>query len=459
MSQIITSVLVFIWTIIATRYLGVGDYGILATALSYTSFLSVFVDLGLSTYTTREVSRNPELSTKFLANILPIKLLLSVISSIILIIIVILLGYDLLNIQTIAILSVYTSINTFIFLYNSIIQANQKMKFTSIAYIITGIVNLLALLIVVYFDAGLLFTASIYVLGVIISLIYLIIISYKNFASFRLELDWKFWKKIIPSAIPFGIIMILSSVYYSTDTIMLSLFDGNIAVGLYSSAFRIITIFITLYWVYQEVSFPVMSNFYSSSKDLLKIIYEKSIKYLLFLVLPIAVIISCYSQDIIELFYGSGFQAASPILLILIWTMVILIINELTTSFLNATDLEISALTRNLITAIGNAILNLIFIPLWTYIGAGIATLITQILLLIMAIYIVIKNLFKPSKELIISLFKVIILNTILLIIILILKIELFYAIILFTILYIIGTYLFKIFDKQDKKILDKLKE
>ena len=55
-SQVLSSVCAFVWTIITARYLGVYNNGILGTAISFAGILSVFLDLGLTTYIVRAVS-------------------------------------------------------------------------------------------------------------------------------------------------------------------------------------------------------------------------------------------------------------------------------------------------------------------------------------------------------------------------------------------------------------------
>ena len=44
-SQILTSVFAFIWTILTARYLGPSDYGVFGTAVSMLNFLSVQISL------------------------------------------------------------------------------------------------------------------------------------------------------------------------------------------------------------------------------------------------------------------------------------------------------------------------------------------------------------------------------------------------------------------------------
>ena len=76
-SQILTSVLAFFWTILTTRYLGVVDNGIFGNAVSFANLLVVIADLGMTTYITRAISTDSNLEKSYIGNALTIKLLLS----------------------------------------------------------------------------------------------------------------------------------------------------------------------------------------------------------------------------------------------------------------------------------------------------------------------------------------------------------------------------------------------
>lgn len=73
-SQISSNILAFIWTIYIARYLSLTELGTLSYVLAITGFLGIFVDLGLNTYTTKELSKDPSKTNKFLSNIILIKL-------------------------------------------------------------------------------------------------------------------------------------------------------------------------------------------------------------------------------------------------------------------------------------------------------------------------------------------------------------------------------------------------
>ena len=75
LSQIISYALGIFLSLYIARYLGANGYGILSFALAFSGIFSILADLGLSTLTVREVSRDKSLATKYLGNVLLIKII------------------------------------------------------------------------------------------------------------------------------------------------------------------------------------------------------------------------------------------------------------------------------------------------------------------------------------------------------------------------------------------------
>ena len=78
-SQIVTNICAFIWTILIARYLGVSDYGILSFVISLVMIIGIGEDIGTTTFSIRELSRDKSLTNKYIDNILPLKWILSLI--------------------------------------------------------------------------------------------------------------------------------------------------------------------------------------------------------------------------------------------------------------------------------------------------------------------------------------------------------------------------------------------
>ncbi|GLI11362.1 teichoic acid transporter [Methanobrevibacter arboriphilus] len=456
-SQIITSIFGFVWIVLLARYLGVSDFGIMNFAISFTSIMSIFIDLGINTYITRDLSRSPELSQKYIGNAIPLKIFLSILSFIATLVILLIMDYNLLSIQVVLLFAIQTIFLSMGWLFNGVFQAFSKMKYQAIGIIINSSLILSGTLLLTYFNLGLIAVALSYMVGSIITLIYL----YNNIKNKivipKIQIDLDFWKKSIKQAIPFGITGIFTTIYFMIDTVMISFMVGNTAVGIYSSAYKIITVFTTIYTVYTYVVFPLMSKLYKDSEDLLKISYEKSIKYLIMIMLPFAIGITIYSQDIITLIYGKSYIFAGDVLKILIWNVLFIMINGASTSLLNSSNSEVAVTKINGLACLVNVVLNLFLIYYLSYIGASIATIITGVIIFILMTYIILKNKYKPDKSLIYGIVKICVSGLILAIILLILNLSMWIALPVAIIIYLIGIYLTKSLDSTDKAVIKEI--
>jgi len=456
-SQIITSIFGFFWIVLLGRYLGVSDFGTMNFAISFSVLMNLFIDLGISLYTTRDLSRYPDLAQKYIGNAIPLRILLSTITLIATLIILSILNYDLLTTGVIILFLFHTIFLSTGELFKGVFQAFSKQKYQAIGIIINSTLVLLGTLILVYFDLGLISVALAYISGSIISLIYLYIKIKQKIVVPKIEFDFSFWKSTIKSSVPFGITIIFSTIYYMIDTVMLSFMDGSIAVGIYSSGYKIITVFITIYAIYNFIIFPLMSRFYKDSKDLLKISYEKSVKYLIMMMLPIAIGVSIYSSYIVTLIFGEAFILGGDVLRILVWNVLFVMVNGASTNLLNASNNELAVTKINGIACVINIIFNLIGIYYFSYMGASVTTVITGIIICILMTYIITRGRYKPDMTLVYDIIKISIAGAILGIFLVLVNLNFWIAIPVAIIIYMIGLILTKSFDSVDKTIIKEV--
>ena len=146
-SQVIVNLCAFLWTIAIARYLGVNDYGILSFAISFTVLLGMGTDIGLSTFATREISQDRSKTQKYINNVIPFKILLSIALFIVTALILILLGYNKLTIEVALIISIETIFICMIKFIGGVFQAYENQKINSIGEMLTGIIGSVSFLI------------------------------------------------------------------------------------------------------------------------------------------------------------------------------------------------------------------------------------------------------------------------------------------------------------------------
>ena len=456
-SQIVSNVCAFIWTILIARYLGVTDYGILSFVISLVMIIGIGEDIGTTTYSIREISRNKNFTKKFLSNIVPIKWLLSIILLLLTIFALYLLNYDNLVILVAFILFLETIFLSFCSFLSGVFQAHENLKPSSIGSITANLTLLFLTIVVVIFDLGLIAVAFSYAFVYLIYFLYL----YKNiindFGSFKYDFDFDFWRNTIFNSLPFGLTMIFYSIYFSIDVVMIQFLAGDYATGIYNSAYKVISVFTAFYVIYQYVIFPLMSKLYAEDSNLLKVSFEQSFKYSLLILLPLCIGVYFYSPYLINLIFSSEYASASPVMQILIWTVIFLFVNGVASSLLNSIGKEVSVTKTYLIAAVFNIVLNYLMIPIYSYNGAAMTTVLSEILILMLMMYSISKTDYNPDLSLLKSVIKLVICGIILFAVLYYINVSLWLAIPIGLVVYLLALFITKSYDDTDKYIIKEL--
>jgi len=456
-ANIISYLLGFFTTLYTARYLGVEGFGILALALSLTGLFGVFTDLGLSTFTTREVSRNKSLADKYIGNIALIKVIYAFLTFGLITLIVYIIGYPQIVKNVVYIITLSVILGAFTGIFNSIFQALEKMEYMSLNIILNAILMITGILTVIHFGLGIIALSSVYLISSsIVFVITLIIYSWKFFLP-KINLDFNFWKPTIKEASFFGLSNILVVIYFYIDSIMLSIIIGYSAVGIYNASYKLIVVLLFIPGIFVTSIFPLMSQHFQSSKNLLKIEYEKSVKYLFTIAVFIFVYGFVFSDKIILTIYGAGYTASIAALQVLIFVIPLMFITNLFGNFIGAINRQRILIIVTGISALFNVILNLILIPKFSYIGASFATIFTEFIVFILLYFYISKYFLRISITQNIS--KTIIsgILTVLFIYYLKMNINWILTAILGVFAYLLILYILKIITKEDLEILKKI--
>ena len=456
-SQIIASICGFIWTVLIARYLGVNDYGVLGFAISFTGITSMIVDLGISAEIVRHISTDYNSAPKYLGNAFPLKSLFSIGIFILTLITLIIMKCNELTITVTLLFTIEIIIKTFIGLINGTFQAFEEGKYQGIGNTILNTLLLIFILISIFADFGIIGISISYITANLIALIYAYYFLNKKITKPKFEFDKEFCKNITLVSLPFALGGILYSIYYSIDVVMLTQLIGSYPTGIYNATYKLISILTLFYSVYGAVIFPVMSKFFKNDQQLLIISFEKSVKYILLIIIPIAIATMFYSTDIIQLIYGNEYDAASSVLSILIWTVCLLFVNGACNTLLLASHKEVTTTKIYGIAAVFNIILNFIMIPKYSANGAAMTTVLSDLLILILFSYVMYKMGNKPNKKLYLDVGKIILGSAILGISLYFLNLNMWVALPVGIIIYFTAVYLLKVFDKEDIYIMKEI--
>jgi O-antigen/teichoic acid export membrane protein len=273
----------------------------------------------------------------------------------------------------------------------SALGGHELMQYTAINNIISKTIWALVLVFIIKFDLGIIGMAVGTALTTLIGGIYLYIIYKSKFGWVKLIFDKKFWKKLFIEAWPFTLTGIFVLVYWKIDLVMLSFYQTDAIVGWYSAAYKLLELLMIAPVIIMTPLYPVFSRLAKDNKEKLQNVFKLVVRYLLIVMLPIIIGVMLVGDKIIVFIYGEQFINSAIVLKILIFATLFAFINYPFLTLLNSTGDQKRGTIQTGVSAAANVVLNIFFIPLLSYIGAAITTVISEGLFLLLS-YIYIKK-------------------------------------------------------------------
>jgi len=389
-AQVASYLLSFFYMMYTARYLGPANFGVLSFAIAFTGIFAVFGDLGLQPLTVREIARDKSLAGKYLANLSLMKVILAAITFGLIASVINLMGYSRETVQVVYLLALSVVLGAFTQMFYSIFQAFERMEFQAVGQMINAALVLVGVIIAVneglgiYEFAALYVTVSGIVLGYSFSLTRLKFSNRPSVSMSRwMRLDWSFWKATLREALPFGVTNMFVSFYYYVDTVMLSVLQGDVAVGWYNAAYKIALTLLFIPGALNTALFPIMSGLYKSSREFFGLSFERYFKYMVILGIPIGIGTTLLASRFVFVVFGADYAESTRAVQILVWSIVVTFVATPFATLFSTANKQ-SIVTK--VTVFGtllNIVLNAVLIPKYSFIGASIATVVSTSIYLV----------------------------------------------------------------------------
>ena len=141
----------------------------------------------------------------------------------------------------------------------------------------------------------------------------------------------------------------------------------------------------------------------------------------------------------------------------MIWTVYLLYTAGACNALLNASHKEIAVTKTYAIAALFNVILNMFMIPILSYNGAAITTVLSDVLIMIIQMYTIYRLGHRPKKKLYYDLFKIILGSFIMGITLNYLNINMWLGLLIGIPIYFIIIYISRVFDNDDKYVIKEI--
>jgi PST family polysaccharide transporter len=163
------------------------------------------------------------------------------------------------------------------------------------------------------------------------------------------------------------------------DQVMLGSMVNNTVVGNYSAAVRLAEVWLIIPGIIGASIYPAIIAAKGKSEELYRQRILQTTKLMAAGVLPVAVIISLLSGQIVHLVFGQQYAFAGNYLAIYIWTGVPYLVFFVLNQMFYIEGLLKVGFVVSVFSVSSNVLLNFILIPMFGGMGAAISTLITAI--------------------------------------------------------------------------------
>lgn len=375
----------YIARVLAPEGIGKVDF-----SLSVIQYFIMIAQLGIPTYGVRECAKyknDKKLLSRTVQEILVINIIMVSIAYLIFGIIVIniseLLDYKkLLLIVSINIFSTSIGVEWFY-------QAIEEYKYITIRSILIKIISLWLIFSFVNDSSDYFVYAIIVVFSISGGYIYNFFHINKHIKLLEKHDKYYFKKHLKPILILFAM-SVSVSIYINLDKVMLGLMSGSIAVGLYTAANKMINVILALVTSLGTVLLPRMSYYVEKdAKSETTNLIRKSIDFILMISIPASLGVFLLAEPIIMIFAGTKYTAAVMTIKILSPIIIAIALSNLIgIQILISHGKEKLTFFSTLIGAVINLVLNLLLIPRFQQNGAAISTLIAELCVTVVQIFL-----------------------------------------------------------------------
>ena len=380
-SQMLISLIV---GVISARYLGPSNYGILNYGASLVTFFTAICKLGLENVIIKEYVERRKENGKLLGTALVMRLFSSGLSILAIFIIVYILNP---NDNLIILVTMLQSIALIFQAYELIdywFQSNLNSKYVSIvkitAYIIVSIYKI-ALLVLKMPVQWFAFSTSLDYIIILMLMFYM----YKRNNGQKLQFSYTEAKYLLKNSYHFIFSGLLVTLYTQMDKIMIGSYYTSQEVGLYSAATTISSMW---GFIPEALINSIRPSIFEAKKNSEEV-YIKRQKLLYAIIfwtgILFAIVITIFSDLIINILYGKEYIAAKSTLLISAWYPTFAYLGTARAPWIVINNKNKYSKKYMFWGAIINFILNMILIPPLGIEGAAIATLISQIVVALVA--------------------------------------------------------------------------
>jgi O-antigen/teichoic acid export membrane protein len=380
-----------------TGYLGQDGFGKYSTMLAFFALFAAIADLGLSSVTVREISREGADEKNILNKAIPLRLTSSLAVFLLSPLIIVFFDYarDLkISILIAAGAVVFSTLSLFL---NGVFQKRLAMDKVALVELAGKLFQVGLIVLIVKNNLGFLAIAVAFFMALAFNALIVFSLS-RRYVKFSPHFDFAYWKIFLGESWPMGATAVITFMYFKMDTIILSVLQPSAHVGIYNVAYKVIENLIFFPAMLAGLILPLLSRYIFTNHEQFREIADKTFKVFLLIIAPLVVGTFFLAPDIIRIISGGDFQESAGVLRVLIFALGFIFFGHFFTMLLVVGNAQKKLMQMLLVAATFNIIINLVLIEKYSYFGAAGASVATEMLVVVLTAFLVRKHIhYSPS--------------------------------------------------------------
>lgn len=350
---------------ITSRYLGVDLYATLVTVTAFTLLFTGFAEMGVSTIGARELAKRPAETKRLMGSLFTIGIGLQLFAAAIVMVTAYLVysgpggslereSIALLVLPPLPIAGAAAPAIAYLL-------AAQRGYTAAVASTVASIAMTLILVLAVTLDLG--FTAVL-IANVAQSIAFAAVMLAYTLPKIRFRPTWdpELSKQLLAWALPLGVVLVLTSLYWRIDIVLLSLVGTQQAVGIYGLAYKVAD---TFYVIPAFLMVTLLPEFVRLAHDPGRRdeLVQKASTVMQVAVVPLLVFTIAFAEEITRIAGGAAFEGAGTVLQILMLGVAASFLRAIFTEALIAVNRQVWLMYATGLLLAVNVALNLALIP------------------------------------------------------------------------------------------------
>jgi len=366
--------------IVVARKLGSEQFGVYSFALAFVGLVTALGFFGQDIVLTREVARDHTRLEEYYSNAMLSRAMFSLPPLLVALGVASIAGMSSHTALVVLLLGIGFTGDYMVQVPFAVFQAFERVQFVAVVLIAQRWVTTTIAIVALYMGVGLVGVVGIYCVGSLIATALGTVMMYRHIARPRLHFDVRGALRVTREALPIGIAFVALAVLFRVDMSMLAIFKPATEVGYYGAAYKLLETTAFFTWAVNVAVLPSLSRLSPTSTPSVGDVYQRALKLLIAITLPIAVGAAILAEPIITLVYGQDYSRAATALALLAPTVALFPISSLSAQLFYAQGRRpVVAIVYGLV-GLENILLNLILIPRWSLFGAALGTSISEVL-------------------------------------------------------------------------------